>query len=207
MAEKNFVIVGGGLAAATAAETLRSEGFDGHIRIIASENHHPYLRPPLSKEYLKRDAGLDSVYIHNDQWYADNNVEVTLGTQAQSLDTAAHEVTLEDGKTVKYDRLLLATGASSRHLQLDGANAEGILYLRTLDESEKLHDAIAGGGKRIVIVGAGWIGLEVASAARGYGNEVTVIAPESVPLIAVVGEQLGSVFEALHTENGVNLQL
>jgi NADPH-dependent 2,4-dienoyl-CoA reductase/sulfur reductase-like enzyme len=207
MTGQEFVIVGGGLAAATAAETLRGEGFDGTIRLVGAETHHPYIRPPLSKEYLKGDAERDTVFVQPEPWYDDNHVDLMLGRTAQELDLGAHELTLDDGQHVHYDRLLLATGASSRRLSVEGSDASGIHYLRTIEDSESLREQIAAGGKRIVVVGSGWIGLEVTAAARGYGNEVTVIGMENVPLSAALGEELGAVFGQLHRENEVTLRL
>jgi NADPH-dependent 2,4-dienoyl-CoA reductase/sulfur reductase-like enzyme len=207
MTGQEFVIVGGGLAAATAAETLRGEGFDGTIRLVGAETHHPYIRPPLSKEYLKGDAERDTVFVQPEPWYDDNHVDPMLGRTAQELDLGAHELTLDDGQRVHYDRLLLATGASSRRLSVEGSDASGIHYLRTIEDSESLREQIAAGGKRIVVVGSGWIGLEVTAAARGYGNEVTVIGMENVPLSAALGEELGAVFGQLHRENEVTLRL
>lgn len=200
-----FTIIGGGLAGATAAETLRSEGFEGRIRLIAGEAHAPYLRPPLSKEYLKGDAERDTIFVQKPEWYREQRVELEQGVAVQSLDTDARTITLADGRTETYDRLLLATGASPRHLPLDGANLDGVHYLRTVEDSERLKSEIAAGGRRVVIIGSGWIGLEVASAARAYGNEVTVIGRETLPLDNVLGAELGAVFEALHTANGVRL--
>jgi NADPH-dependent 2,4-dienoyl-CoA reductase/sulfur reductase-like enzyme len=205
MSEQVFIIIGGGLAGVSAAEALRSEGFEGRIRLFAGEAHAPYIRPPLSKEYLKGDAERDSIFVQKPEWYADQRVELEQGVSVRSIDTDAHTVTLADDRTESYDRLLLATGASSRHLAIDGANLDGVHYLRTVEDSERLREEIASGGKRVVIVGSGWIGLEVAAAARGYGNEVTVIGREELPLDNVLGTELGEVFAALHTANGVRL--
>jgi len=207
MSGQEFVIVGGGLAAATAAETLRNEGFDGAIRLIGAESHHPYIRPPLSKEYLKVDAGRDSVFVQEDGWYDENRIDLMLGRRADGLDAGAHIVELDNGERVHYDRLLLATGASSRRLSIEGAEASGIHYLRTIEDSQALREQIEHGGKRIVVVGSGWIGLEVTAAARGYGNDVTVIGREKVPLSAALGDELGAVFGELHRQHGVTLKL
>ncbi|WP_308465879.1 NAD(P)/FAD-dependent oxidoreductase [Rathayibacter soli] len=207
MSEQEFVIVGGGLTAATAAETLRAEGFDGRVRIVASEAHHPYLRPPLSKEYFKGDATRDTIFVKPAEWYDENKVELLLNTPATALDVAAHEVVLGSGDRLHYDKLLLATGASSRHLHVPNYEATGIYYLRTVEESEALRDALSVGGKNLVIVGSGWIGLEIAAAARGYGNNVTVIGMENVALSVALGDELGGVFEKMHRENGVQFRL
>lgn len=205
MTEKVFTIVGGGLAGATAAQTLRDEGFDGTIRLFGAETHPPYLRPPLSKEYLKGDAERDSVFVQKAEWYTQNRVDLELTSSVQSLDPDARTIALRDGRSSGYDALLIATGASPRHLSIEGVNLDGVRYLRTLEDSERLKHDIAAGDKRIVIVGSGWIGLEVAAAARGYGNDVTVIGMEDVPLANVLGPELGAVFAKLHTDHGVHL--
>jgi 3-phenylpropionate/trans-cinnamate dioxygenase ferredoxin reductase component len=207
MSTQEIVIVGGGLTAATAAETLRGEGFEGSIRIVGAETHHPYLRPPLSKEYFKGDAERDSVFVQKDEWYDQNKVELLLGTPATALDVAAHEVELDGGTRLHYDKLLLATGASSRHLHVPNYEASGIYYLRSVEDSEALRDALSAGGKNLVIVGSGWIGLEIAAAARGYNNNVTVIGMEKVALSVALGEELGGVFEKMHREHGVEFRL
>lgn len=202
---KGMVIVGGGLAGGTAAETLREEGYDGAIRIIAAEPRRPYQRPPLSKGYLTGGEGLDAVYLHEADWYREHDIEVSEGVVVASLDVSAHEVVLEGGERVGYDGLLLATGAEARRLRIDGSEAAGIHYLRTIEDSEALRDALAPGDKRVVLVGSGWIGLEIAAAARGYGNETTVLGLEAVPLSGVLGDEVGAVFAELHREHGVTL--
>jgi 3-phenylpropionate/trans-cinnamate dioxygenase ferredoxin reductase component len=205
--DEQVVIVGGGLAGASAAEHLREAGFTGAVRIVAGEPHTPYIRPPLSKEYLSRSAGRETVFVHEPGWYDEHDIVVTEGIRATAIDPASHTAELDSGETLHWGRLLLATGASPRHLRIPGAEADGILYLRTLEDSERLHDHIADGTKRVVIVGSGWIGLEVAAAARTYGNEVTVLGLERVPLETVLGAQLGDVFGAAHREHGVRFRL
>jgi len=202
---KGMVIVGGGLAGGTAAETLREEGYDGAIRIIGAEPHRPYQRPPLSKGYLAGSEGLDAVYLHDADWYREHEIELSEGTVVASLDLSSHEVVLEDGGRVGYEKLLVATGAEARRLHIDGSDANGIHYLRTIEDSEAIRDAFAAGGKRVVLVGSGWIGLEIAAAARGHGNEATVIGLEAVPLSGVLGDEVGRVFAELHREHGVTL--
>lgn len=203
MASEPFVIVGGGLAGATAAEALRTEGFAGELRLICAEPHHPYIRPPLSKGYLSRAESRDSIFVHPEDWYQEHEVSVTVGDRAMALDPAARSLGLASGESIRYDRLLLATGATPRMLGVDGATASGVHYLRTVEDSESLHDALGGGDKRVVIVGGGWIGLEVAAAARSYGNSVTVVMLEAVPLRAAIGDELGTMFRELHESNGV----
>ena len=206
MAERTIVIVGGGLAGATAATTLRERGYDGRIVVVGAEAHHPYIRPPLSKEFLN-GGDRDDVFVHPAQWYADNAVELLLDSVIVSVDPSAHEAVLADGSRLGYERLLIATGADPRRLAVPGGDLEGVHTLRTLDDSEVLRDALSPGGKRVVIVGSGWIGLEVAAAARLYGNEVTVVGHDAVPLHRALGDELGSVFEQLHREHGVAFRL
>lgn len=193
-----FVIVGGGLAAATAAEHLVGQG---EIHLFAAESHNPYIRPPLSKDYLLGKEGRESVFVQPEQWYRDNGVVVATGQRVSAL--GDHVVTLESGREVPFDRLLLATGAQPRRLDVPGGGADGIHYLRTLEDSEGLKREFEGGGRRVVFVGSGWIGLELAAAARGYGNAVTVVAPEKVPLGGPLGDELGTMFRELHEQNGV----
>ncbi|HEY4153384.1 MAG TPA: FAD-dependent oxidoreductase [Pseudolysinimonas sp.] len=202
-----IVIVGGGLAAGTAATELRKRGFAGSIRLLAAEPHAPYIRPPLSKGYLQGSEERDAAFVHPEQWYAENDVQLSTGTRVTSIERDAQTVTLDDGEVVPYDRLLLATGAEPRRLSISGADADGIHYLRTLENSEELRDALAAGNKRVAIVGAGWIGLEIAAAARGYGNDVVVVGMEKVPLAAPLGAELGAVFQKLHEAHGVRFEL
>lgn len=205
--ERMFVIAGAGLAGARAAETLRAEGFPGRVVLVAGENEYPYIRPPLSKEYLLGTAGRESIFVHEYGWYAGQGIDVLRGRRASALSVGARELTLADGEVLRYDRLLLATGAVSRRFPGPGADLPGVHLLRTVDDSARLRDALAPGGRRVVIVGAGWIGLEVAAAARRYGNEVTVLGRESVPLAAALGDEVGAVFGDLHRENGVDLRM
>lgn len=202
-----FVIVGGGLAGARAAGAIRAEGFAGRVVVVAAEEEFPYIRPPLSKEYLQGAAERDTVFVHPAEWYAEQEIEVLRGRQASRLSPAEHRLTLADGDVLGYDRLLLATGAAPRWYPGEGAALPGVHHLRTLGDSEALREALRPGSRRVVIVGAGWIGLEVASAARGYGNEVTVLGRESVPLNLVIGDEVGAVFGALHRANGVDLRM
>ena len=205
--DQTFVIVGGGLAGARAAEAIRAEGFTGRVVIVAAEDEFPYIRPPLSKEYLVGKDERDTVFVHPDDWYTERDITVLRGRAASVLSPADHELTLADGEVLGYDRLLLATGAASRRYPGPGGALPGVHHLRTIGESEALREALRTGSRRVVIVGAGWIGLEVASAARGYGNEVTVLGRESVPLNLIVGDDVGAVFGDLHRANGVDLRM
>ena len=201
-AEPVYVIVGASLAGAKAAETLREEGFGGGIVLLGEETEHPYERPPLSKGYLLGKDEKSVIYVHDEGWYAQNDVDLRLGVTVTALDPAARQVRLADGETVGYDRLLLATGAVPRRLSVPGADLDGVLYLRWVGDSERLSAALQAGGQ-VVIVGAGWIGLEVAAAAREFGCAVTVVEPEPGALYRQVGPELSAVFTGLHTEHGV----
>ncbi len=203
--QEPFVIVGGGLAGAKAAETLRTEGFDGPVVLVAGEPEVPYERPPLSKDYLLGKADRESPRVHAPEWYGEHDVELRTGVMATELDPAGHRLTLDTGEELAYARLLLATGSSARRLPVPGADLDGVRYLRTFADSDHLLADLSGGGRRVVIVGAGWIGLEVAAAARTYGNEVTVVEPQPTPLHAVLGPEMGAVFARLHRAQGVDL--
>lgn len=208
MGTRRIAIIGGGLAAASAAETLRAEGYDGAVTIVGAERHLPYLRPPLSKEYLKDpEAAPLSTYVHPFEWYPDQGIDVITGTLAVELDPNEKEIVLDDRSTLNYDRALIATGAAPRRLNVPGADASGVHLLRTLEDSEELREAIAGGGRRVLVVGSGWIGLEAAAAARGYGNEVTVVGRGEVPLAGAVGPELGAFYGRVHREHGVEFRM
>jgi 3-phenylpropionate/trans-cinnamate dioxygenase ferredoxin reductase component len=205
MPEPTYVIVGASLAGAKAAETLREEGFAGKVVLLGTETERPYERPPLSKGYLLGKDDKSVIYVHEENWYAGHDVELRLGVTATALDRAAKQVALDTGETVPYDRLLLATGSSPRRMRAPGGDLGGVLYLRTAGDSERLRAAITGGA-RVVIVGGGWIGLEVAAAARESGSEVTVVEPEQTPLHRALGPELGEVFAGLHTDHGVRFR-
>lgn len=205
-AHQTFVIVGAGLAGAKAAETLRSEGFTGRVILIGDERDHPYERPPLSKGYLIGSAERDSAFVQQPGWYAEHDVELHLGQPVVHLDRAAHTITLGDGTTLIYDKLLLATGSEPRRLDIPGTDLAGVHHLRRLAHADRLKHVLTSLGREnghLVIAGAGWIGLEVAAAARGYGAEVTVVEHSATPLHAVLGPELGAVFTDLHAEHGV----
>ncbi|MFB7711473.1 NAD(P)/FAD-dependent oxidoreductase [Streptomyces sp. NPDC056105] len=205
-ADQTFVIVGGGLAGAKAAETLRSEGFNGRVILIGDEGDHPYERPPLSKGYLQGKEERDSVFVHEPAWYAQNDIELHLGQTVVAVDPAVKNVRLGDGTVVHYDKLLLVTGAEPRRMDIPGTDLAGVHHLRRLAHAERLRGVLASLGRdngHIVIAGAGWIGLEVAAAAREYGAEVTVVEPEATPLHAVLGPEIGQIFADLHAEHGV----
>jgi len=204
--EQTFVIVGASLAGAKAAETLRTEGFDGRVVLIGEETERPYERPMLSKEYLRGDKPAAKLYVHDEGYYADNDIELLTGTHVASFDPAAHEVTLHDGSRMPYSRLLLSTGAAPRRLSLPGADLPGVRYLRQMSDSDALRAAITA-ASRVVVIGAGWIGSEVAASARQLGAEVAIVAPDSVPLARVLGREVGAIYRDLHAEHGVDLHL
>ncbi|MFI7672249.1 NAD(P)/FAD-dependent oxidoreductase [Actinophytocola sp. NPDC049390] len=200
-----FVIVGAGLAGAKAAQTLREEGFDGRVVLVGDEAERPCERPPLSKGYLLGDQDRAAVYVHDEGWYEENSVELLSGRPVVALDRAAHEVELEGGERIGYRKLLLATGASPRTLPVPGADLPGVHHLRRFPDSDRLRAALRGGG-RVVIAGAGWIGLEIAAAARGYGCPVTVVEPAPTPLHVALGPEMGTFFADLHRERGVEFR-
>ncbi|MFF2506939.1 NAD(P)/FAD-dependent oxidoreductase [Streptomyces sp. NPDC058067] len=205
-ADQTFVIVGGGLAGAKAAETLRSEGFNGRVILIGDEGEHPYERPPLSKGYLQGKEERDSVFVHEPAWYAQNDIELHLGQTVVAIDRVVKTVRLGEGTLVHYDKLLLVTGAEPRRLDIPGTDLAGVHHLRRLSHAERLKGVLASLGRdngHLVIAGAGWIGLEVAAAAREYGAEVTVVEPLGSPLHAVLGPEIGQIFADLHAEHGV----
>jgi 3-phenylpropionate/trans-cinnamate dioxygenase ferredoxin reductase component len=202
--DQTHVIVGASLAGARAAETLRTEGFDGRVVVIGMEDERPYERPPLSKDYLRGEVGREKVYVHPEGFYAENDIELRLGRSAVSLDTSSRELELDDGERLRYDRLLLATGAEPRRLAIPGADLDGVMYLRSVADSDALRARLDRGGAAVV-VGAGWIGAEVAASARQRGLEVTVIDPAVVPLERVLGTEVGAVYHGIHADHGVRM--
>jgi 3-phenylpropionate/trans-cinnamate dioxygenase ferredoxin reductase component len=207
MAVQDIVIAGGGLAGATAAKTLRAEGFTGRLAILGAEHHHPYLRPPLSKEYLLGKAAEDTVPVVPHGWYAENDVDLRLGVRVTAIRVKERTVQLDDGSSLPYGSLLLATGASPRSLRLPGSDLAGVSTFRTLDDSRQLRGRLSSGGKNVVMVGSGWIGMELAAAAATYGNHVTLLGLEDIPLAGAVGPDLGRFFRGLHEANGVSFRL
>jgi len=200
-----IVIVGASLAGARAAETLRGEGFDGPVTLIGSEDETPYERPPLSKDYLMGKHGRDKLYVQSREWYGEHNVDLRLATIVTEVDPSAHEIVLNDGSRLGYSRLLLTTGSSPRRVPIPGADLEGVMYLREVQDSDRIRAAFER-ASRVAVIGAGWIGLETAAAARTAGDEVTVLEMAELPLLRVLGREVAEVFAKLHTDNGVNLR-
>jgi 3-phenylpropionate/trans-cinnamate dioxygenase ferredoxin reductase subunit len=200
-----FVIVGAGLAGAKAAEALRDQGFDGRIVLLGDEPHRPYERPPLSKDYLIGKSEREQVFVHPAAWYADHAVDLRPGHAAVAIDREAHQVALADGSRLGYDRLLLATGSSPRRLSVPGSDADGVHYLRRIEDSEQIKGVLAASSK-VAVIGAGWIGLEVTSAARQAGVEVTLVETAELPLLGVLGREAAQVFADLHRDHGVDLR-
>ena len=204
----SIVIAGGGLAAAKAAQTLRNEEFDGDIVLLGAEPERPYERPPLSKGYLLGKDSRDSVYVHAADWYAEHGVDLRPGVTVTAIDrgtaTVATSGPAGDGE-VPYDKLLLATGASPRRLTFPGSDADEVLYLRTVEDSDRLRSAFQR-DTRVVVAGAGWIGLETAAAARLADCPVTVLEPQPSALHDQLGPELGAVFGDLHEAHGVQFR-
>jgi 3-phenylpropionate/trans-cinnamate dioxygenase ferredoxin reductase component len=206
MSQQTFVIAGASLAGAKAAEQLRERGFDGRIVLVGSEPERPYERPPLSKEYLRGEAEREKVYVHPDDFYAENQIELMTETTVTAIDPAAATVSLGPGGELHYDKLLLTTGAEPRRLAVPGADLDEIHYLRSVVDSDALRERLSSGG-RVAVVGAGWIGSEVAATARQRGAEVTLIDPLPLPNERVFGSEIGEFYRDVHAGHGVNLAL
>ena len=199
-----FVIVGGGLAGARAAETLRKEGFDGRVVLIGEELDLPYERPPLTKEYLRGASDRAAITVHDAAWYANQKVELKLGSPVAWVDPKQGTVTLTTGDRIHFEKLLLATGSTARHLGVTGAQIAGVHHLRRVEEADALRADLVP-GKRVIVVGGGWIGTEVAASARQLGCDVTAIYPGRLPLEGPLGPELAEVYRDLHLANGVTL--
>jgi 3-phenylpropionate/trans-cinnamate dioxygenase ferredoxin reductase subunit len=203
--EHGMVIVGASLAGGRAAEALRDGGYDGPVALVGAEDEMPYERPPLSKDYLMGKHGRDKIYFQPLEWYGEHEVDLRLGTTVTGIDPAAHEVALSGGERLGYSRLLLTTGSRPLRLPVPGADLGGVLYLRTVGDSDRIRAAIES-ASRIAVIGAGWIGLETAAAARTGGAEVTVLEMAELPLLRVLGREVAEVFARLHAEHGVDLR-
>nr|WP_232014225.1 FAD-dependent oxidoreductase [Cellulomonas fimi] len=199
------VVVGAGLAGARTVEALRTGGYAGPVALIGTETERPYERPPLSKGYLQGSDERDAAFVHAPAWYAEHDVDLRTGTTVTALDLAAGEVLDATGVRTPFTHVVLATGSEPRRLHVPGAHLDGIAYLRTLPDSDRLRAALTA-GRRVVVVGGGWIGLEVAAAARAAGCEVAVLVRDVLPLLAVLGPELAALFADLHREHGVDLR-
>jgi 3-phenylpropionate/trans-cinnamate dioxygenase ferredoxin reductase subunit len=199
-----FVIVGGGLAAGKAVEGLRDGGFDGRVVVVGDEHRLPYERPPLSKGYLMGHDKLESAFVHPPEWYDEQDVDLRLGTPVTAIDLAARAVTVGD-RQIAYDRLLVATGSTCRRLPLADNSGAEVAYLRTIEDSERIKAQLSP-GRRVAIIGGGWIGLEVAAAARTAGCDVVVVEALDRPLVRVLGPEVADVFMALHQSHGVQFR-
>jgi 3-phenylpropionate/trans-cinnamate dioxygenase ferredoxin reductase subunit len=202
---EHVVIIGGGLAGAKTAQALREQGYGGAVTLVAAEAHAPYERPPLSKSYLAGESTFDAATVQPTDWYDDHDVTLRQGVSATSIDTAGHRVGLDDGTTLNYDKLVLATGSAVRRLPVPGADGDNVYYLRTVEDADAIR-ATFGEGKRLVVIGGGWIGLEVAAVARSAGTEVTVLEGGALPLLRVLGETVARVFADLHRSHGVDMR-
>ena len=204
----SYVIAGASLAGAKAAETLRDEGFDGDIVLIGAEAERPYERPPLSKGYLLGNDSRDSIYVHAADWYAEHGVDLRRGVTVTAIDRGTATVALSGpagDEELSYDKLLLTIGASPRRLDFPGSDREEVLYLRTVADSDRLRSAFQR-GTRVVVAGAGWIGLETTAAARSADCPVTVLEPQPGALHDQLGPELGAVFAELHRAHGVEFR-
>jgi 3-phenylpropionate/trans-cinnamate dioxygenase ferredoxin reductase subunit len=197
-----FVIVGGGMAAAAAIQELRRREFEGRIVLVGEEPHVPYERPPLSKEYLRGEQGRDSLPPHPEAWYEEQGVELRVGVRAERLDPDGPSVHLVGGERLDADAVLLATGGRPR--RMPGPPTDRVLYLRAVEDADRIRAALASG--RVVVVGAGFIGAEVAASARSQGAEVTMLEMAPVPLVRALGEEMGRVYGEIHREQGVDLR-
>ena len=206
MSAQRIVIIGAALAGATAAVTLRDEGFEGEIKLIGAERQLPYNRPPLSKGYLRGEERFEDQLVNPAGAYAEKGIELRLGTRATAIDATRKHVEVDGSERIAYDQLLVATGGRNRSVSMPGAKLNGVLQLRTVEESDRIR-AAAQRGSRAVVVGLGFIGSEVAASLRQLGVEVTALAPDRAPLARVLGVEVGEVLAGIHRDNGVELVL
>ena len=205
MTKPAFILLGGGLATATAAATLRLEGFDGRVVIVGDEPHAPYSRPPLSKDVLRAEKSSEQTWLRPPAWYASKDIELQLGLRAMAIDPRARRVELADGTSLAYDKLLVATGGRPRTLDIPGADLPEVFFLRTIDESLALREHLVPGAP-VVVIGAGFIGAEVAASARKLGCEVTVFEIAEIPMARALGAEIGRIYADVHRERGVKLR-
>ncbi|HUX87415.1 MAG TPA: FAD-dependent oxidoreductase [Chloroflexota bacterium] len=203
---ETYVIVGAGLAGGRAVETLRQEGFDGRVVLIGAEPDRPYERPPLSKDVLRNERPIEKVFLRPSEYYDEQQIELRTGQTASRLDSQNRALILDNGQSIQYDKLLIATGAAARRVNVPGAGLPGVHYLRTLAEAQTLGQALKA-AQRVVVVGAGFIGAEVAASARMLGADVTVLELLPVPLQRALGDTVGKIYGEIHQERGVDLRL
>lgn len=201
---RTFVVVGGGLCGATAIATLRAEGFEGRIVLIGAEELPPYERPPLSKDYLRSEGPPERILVRPPEWYREQDIQTRFGTPVTQLDVDGRAVVLAGGERVPFDALLVATGGRNRKIDVPGSELPGVLDLRDLGDADRIRDAVAGGA-RVVCVGMGFIGAEVAASLRSTGCEVTVVEIFETALYRVLGGEMGRVLEAIHRDRGVRM--
>ena len=206
MTKPTFLIVGASLTGAKAAEELRTAGFDGRVMLIGAEREHPYERPPLTKDYLRGESERAKAYVHPGSFYEQQEIELVTGVTVTAIEPGESRVTLDDARTVGYNRLLLATGAEPRRLSVPGAGLDGVYYLRTLADCDLLRARLGEGG-RVMVVGAGWIGSEFAASARQRGLDVTVLDPQPLPNERIFGREIGTFYRDVHARHGVDLLL
>jgi 3-phenylpropionate/trans-cinnamate dioxygenase ferredoxin reductase component len=201
---RTFVVVGAGLCGATAVATLRAEGFDGRIVLIGAEELPPYERPPLSKGYLRGEDPLEQILVRTPEWYREQDIDTRWSTHVTQLDARAREVVLAGGERVAFDAFLMATGGHNRKIEAPGSELPGVLDLRYVGDTDRLRAAVAGGA-RVVCVGMGFIGAEVAASLRTMGCDVTVIEIFETALFRILGGDIGRALEAIHRDHGVTM--
>ncbi len=206
-ARPTFVIVGAGLTGHSAAMTLRLTGFEGRLVLLGDEPVRPYERPPLSKAFLQGNKPGDELFFQSETDYSEQQIELVLGRRANGLDLAGHRLSLDNGDVLSFDKLLLATGASPIRLHQPGFDLPGVHYLRTLEDSTSLGRELRSGGRRVLVIGAGFIGSEVASSARTLGNDVTLVDLLNAPMVGALGDTIGSLFAEIHRRHGVELRM
>jgi 3-phenylpropionate/trans-cinnamate dioxygenase ferredoxin reductase component len=203
---QTIAIVGASLTGAKAAQELRNQGFDGRVVLLGDEHELPYERPPLTKDYLRDEQPREKTRVHEEGFYEEHDIELLTGVTVTAIKPAEQRIIVDGDKEFGYDRLLIATGAEPRTIDLAGADLDGVHYLRTLADCDALRQRLAAGGK-VVVIGAGWIGAEFAASARQRGLEVTVIEPATVPLERVLGNELGAFYRDVHETHGVEMRM
>ncbi len=206
MSQQTFTIVGASMAGGKAAGELREQGFDGRIVLIGTEDEVPYERPPLTKDYLRGESEREKAYVHPADFYEQHDIELEIGATVTGIDAGASRVTLDDGRQLEYDKLLLTTGAEPRRIPVPGSELDGIYYLRTLADCDMLRRRLDDSA-RVAVVGAGWIGSEFAASARQLGREVTVLDPLALPNERIFGPEIGAFYRDVHVQHGVEMLL